>query len=287
MTSVRGSLGRAKRVPFSNRILSRVIVTTVGHDITTFQNKRELLASFIDSIKGHRALVSRGILHRDISINNILIDRTPSSSQKGILIDLDYAIKMSRLESSGAPHRTGTYVYMAIEILDNENTVHDPRHDLESFLYVFLHLCTLSKIPSASRSQTTSAQNNRDPSNFSQSQPAQHTQSEPQPTSHATSSSLASPLYVEWASKRSHRDLADSKHRKMTDPNMFREIEACFHPDMKDLVPLARSWRKLLFRYNTETEMMDIGPPKDETGRQKLYEDILALLERELQTLSE
>ena len=47
---------------------------------------------------GHRALSEAHILHRDVSVNNILID---SSDSSGILIDLDLAAKV---HVDGAPH---------------------------------------------------------------------------------------------------------------------------------------------------------------------------------------
>ena len=49
------------------------------------------------------------ILHRDISINNIMISQNPADGEpRGFLIDLDTAIKVDTYRPSGAPHRTGT-----------------------------------------------------------------------------------------------------------------------------------------------------------------------------------
>ncbi|KAL0631052.1 hypothetical protein Q9L58_010091 [Maublancomyces gigas] len=126
--------------PF-DRIHTRVL-TRKGRSITTFTSAHELLCAFYGAIKGHRSLYENGILHRDVSINNIMIafpDQHRSDGLTGFLIDLDMAIETSDTEPSGAPHRTGTMEFMAIGTLNGE--VHTFRHDLESFYYVFLWIC--------------------------------------------------------------------------------------------------------------------------------------------------
>lgn len=75
---------------------------------------------------------------------------TDSNSPKGFLIDLDLAKELHPLPtdqsykptSTGThrPHRTGTLMFMAIEVLDH-TCRHTYRHDLESFLYVLIYLC--------------------------------------------------------------------------------------------------------------------------------------------------
>ena len=77
-----------------------------------------------------------GILHRDISIGNILLTETEDD---GFLIDLDLAIKVKDYEPSGAPSRTGTKVFMSIgALLGHQHTF---MHDLESFFWVFFWIC--------------------------------------------------------------------------------------------------------------------------------------------------
>ncbi|RPB18322.1 hypothetical protein L211DRAFT_772699, partial [Terfezia boudieri ATCC MYA-4762] len=102
-----------------------------------------------------------GILHRDVSINNIIAITsplatvpktpptiggeflyTPGTDLYGCLIDLDYAVVITEQDTSGIPERTGTYPFIAIAILQGAATglatIHRYRHDLESFLYVLL-----------------------------------------------------------------------------------------------------------------------------------------------------
>ncbi|KAF8430829.1 hypothetical protein BGX38DRAFT_1263558 [Terfezia claveryi] len=139
-----------------NRVLSRLVLSPTGRPLldsilSPLQVAEGLLAGLI----GHASLFFQGgILHRDISPNNIIIidDSLPqltsvsshvaASDQfawiwphdtplRGCLIDLDYAIKASA-QPSGALDRTGTYPFIAIQILRGQER-HRYRHDLESF----------------------------------------------------------------------------------------------------------------------------------------------------------
>lgn len=90
-----------------------------------------------DAIKAHKSLyIKGGILHRDISENNIIItDPKKADGFTGMLIDLDLA-KIVGSGRSGARHQTGTMQFMAIGVL--RKVAHTYRHDLESFFYVLL-----------------------------------------------------------------------------------------------------------------------------------------------------
>lgn len=139
-----------------NRIHWRTVVSRVGSALTSFRSISQLLAALHDASKGHRSLLTLAhTLHRDISINNIMIAKTAEpNTPRGFLIDLDLAISVgaSPTFASGAPHRTGTREFMAIGVLLRHQ--HTYRHDVESFLHVFLWICvyydgpsTLSKSP--------------------------------------------------------------------------------------------------------------------------------------------
>ncbi|KAI9863684.1 MAG: hypothetical protein M1813_003707 [Trichoglossum hirsutum] len=123
--------------PFDNRIFCCLVVSPPGRAIKEFRSILELLEAFRDIIKGHRSLYQVGkILHRDVSINNVIItDAKKEEDPRGMLIDLDLAKEMGS-GPSGARHRTGTMEFMAIEVL--ECKPHTYRHDLESLFYVFL-----------------------------------------------------------------------------------------------------------------------------------------------------
>lgn len=84
---------------------------------------------------GHKSLFDAGILHRDISIGNILL----TNKDDGFLIDLDLAVKTRDYQASGAPSKTGTKIFMAIGALSSEP--YSFMHDLESFFWVLFWIC--------------------------------------------------------------------------------------------------------------------------------------------------
>ena len=85
---------------------------------------------------GHESLYRAGILHRDIPMGNILLEEDESD---GFLIDLDLAVEVNRQKSSGTPEKTGTKVFMAIGVLNDDP--HSFMHDLESFFWVLFWIC--------------------------------------------------------------------------------------------------------------------------------------------------
>lgn len=122
---------------YQNRILACIVTSPVGRPLHTFQCPLELLQVFRDAIKCHRSLYyDAKILHQDVSPGNIIIlDGQDEGEPRGILIDLDSAIELAE-GAETEPDITGTRPFMAIGVLKSER--HTYRHDLESFLYVFL-----------------------------------------------------------------------------------------------------------------------------------------------------
>ncbi|RPB18865.1 hypothetical protein L211DRAFT_843186 [Terfezia boudieri ATCC MYA-4762] len=140
-----------------DRMLTVMVLAPIGTPIskptlTPLEIAQALLAGLI----GHASLFFQaGILHRDLSPNNIIALKQPirtalptllSQNQThiynlyGCLIDLDYAVDTHINGASGAADRTGTYPFIAINVLTSQE-IHRYRHDLESFLYVLLWVC--------------------------------------------------------------------------------------------------------------------------------------------------
>ncbi|KAJ0121961.1 hypothetical protein J7T55_002472 [Diaporthe amygdali] len=122
---------------FQNRVLACIVTSPVGRPLHTFQSVLELIQVFRDAIKCHRSLYyDARILHQDVSPGNmIILDGQDDGKPRGILIDLDSAMELA--EGVGTElDITGTRPFMAIGVLKSEP--HTYRHDLESFLYVFL-----------------------------------------------------------------------------------------------------------------------------------------------------
>ncbi|KAI1496149.1 FunK1 protein kinase [Biscogniauxia marginata] len=122
---------------FQNRSLACMVTSPAGRPLHTFRSLLELLQVFRDAIKCHRSLFyDAKILHQDISSRNIIIlDRLDARQPKGVLIDLDSAIELTE-QYEIEFGIIGTRPYIAIGVLKSER--HTYRHDLESFLYVFL-----------------------------------------------------------------------------------------------------------------------------------------------------
>ncbi|KAI1198414.1 hypothetical protein F5X97DRAFT_299682 [Nemania serpens] len=124
----------------SNREHRRVVLCDYGTPIYKASSRAALLKALEGCINGHKCLRGAGILHRDISINNVMINEDKdSTSPFSFLIDLDLAIKEDREGCSGAKGRTGTRAFMAIGLLDDEQ--HSYMHDLESFFWVLFWIC--------------------------------------------------------------------------------------------------------------------------------------------------
>ncbi|KAG8664999.1 uncharacterized protein FPOAC1_012977 [Fusarium poae] len=123
-----------------NRVHRRVILRDYGMPIYKASSRSALLAAFERCIEGHESLHRAGFLHRDISVNNLMINEDDDNpSWPSFLIDLDLAIKESREAASGAKGKTGTRAFMAIGALLGER--HSFMHDLESFFWVLFWLC--------------------------------------------------------------------------------------------------------------------------------------------------
>lgn len=133
----RTSLSKSPMEPSEhNRIHRRVVTSRPGKPLNEASTCLAIVAAFIGAITGHQSLLKAGILHRDISIGNIMLTETEDD---GFLIDLDLAIKVKDHEPSGAPSRTGTKVFMSIGALLGDQ--HNFMLDLESFFWVFFWIC--------------------------------------------------------------------------------------------------------------------------------------------------
>ncbi|KKA30700.1 hypothetical protein TD95_005428, partial [Thielaviopsis punctulata] len=126
-----------------NRVHKRAVFRDVGSPIYKEESLSILLESFAQCIKAHKSLLDAGILHRDISIGNLLINQDRSDpSRLGLLIDLDHAVDINRTSPSGLAVRTGTFLFMSIDILSgHKGFQHSFMDDLESFFWVLFWVC--------------------------------------------------------------------------------------------------------------------------------------------------
>lgn len=138
---LRSSSKTPSNKPLPNRVHRRIVLRDYGRPIYEASSRSALLRALEGCIHGHDSLRKAGVLHRDISINNLMIneDKDNASSWPCFLIDLDLAIKEPRDKATGAKGKTGTRAFMAIGVLLGEQ--HSFMHDLESFFWVLLWIC--------------------------------------------------------------------------------------------------------------------------------------------------
>ncbi|TFK52735.1 hypothetical protein OE88DRAFT_1294286 [Heliocybe sulcata] len=129
---------------YSPRIHQCIVLQSIGIPLSQFRSTCELVEATRDAMKGHQHLFEKlQILHRDISVNNIMISVDPKAEggAKGFIIDLEYAaFFQDRRPASTLREITGTIYFMAIERLDEDyQGEHKSHHDLESFYWSLLY----------------------------------------------------------------------------------------------------------------------------------------------------
>ncbi|KAF9218531.1 hypothetical protein BS17DRAFT_742020 [Gyrodon lividus] len=102
----------------------------------------DMFEAWRQCVMGHYAFWKAGIHHRDVSCENLMY-YTTNEGVMGVLNDCDVA----SLTDGGrvGNKRTGTIPFMAIELLREDGqsgrVEHIYRHNLESFIWVFIWIC--------------------------------------------------------------------------------------------------------------------------------------------------
>ncbi|OCH89037.1 hypothetical protein OBBRIDRAFT_836099 [Obba rivulosa] len=93
-------------------VLHRVFIYPVGRPLYKARSELELIRGMRAALRGHKFLCDQSILHRDISVGNIMLssDENPAESAEGFLMDLESALCMGpRVETRTLnPVRTPT-----------------------------------------------------------------------------------------------------------------------------------------------------------------------------------
>jgi hypothetical protein len=80
-------------------------------------NSLSLILRVLD--EGHRKLWLAGVQHRDVSLNNLMYYRAVDGQVRGVLNDFDLAILRDEAAREVGTDRTGTWPFMAIDLLKN------------------------------------------------------------------------------------------------------------------------------------------------------------------------
>ncbi|KAF8138770.1 hypothetical protein EV363DRAFT_1414249, partial [Boletus edulis] len=132
---IRGFLdAQIETLGVENRVLT-ISASDLKRPVKYFWGVHDFVRGLRGALLGHEYLTKIGILHRDISENNIVLGLRPEE-QRGYLIDLDMAILQNAEEPTQAQAQPGTFPYISYNVLwGGKHTQFD---DVESFLYVLL-----------------------------------------------------------------------------------------------------------------------------------------------------
>ncbi|KAI0667826.1 hypothetical protein C8Q78DRAFT_981280 [Trametes maxima] len=134
------------------RVHSRLVFKEVCRGLEDFKGSRELVHAIRDALRGHRwAWEERKMLHRDVSVGNILIyddPEKPGSQSKGLLCDWELAKSEAEIQNPRASQasRSGTLQFMSALLSWYPQKDHLLSDDLESFMHV-LTWCTMMYLP--------------------------------------------------------------------------------------------------------------------------------------------
>ncbi|EPQ53830.1 hypothetical protein GLOTRDRAFT_131160 [Gloeophyllum trabeum ATCC 11539] len=136
---------KLKRDKYDERTLHRCILASVGIPLSRFTSTRQLLEAVRDAIIGHKNMWERGVLHRDISLHNILISLYPKQEggAKGFLIDPEYAVIQGEPGyDQDVLNVCGTPMFMSIDRQPEVTSggPHEPWHDVESFYWLLVYV---------------------------------------------------------------------------------------------------------------------------------------------------
>ncbi|KAG1778646.1 hypothetical protein EV702DRAFT_1196157 [Suillus placidus] len=102
----------------TSHTLHHLVLDIVGEKLTDFESSRQLVQSVSDTLGAHHdAFGNTKILHRDLSIGNIVIYQG-----KGFLIDWDLA-KLLIIQGPQQTTRTGTWQFMSAHIVKNIHAI--------------------------------------------------------------------------------------------------------------------------------------------------------------------
>ncbi|RPD60619.1 hypothetical protein L227DRAFT_525850, partial [Lentinus tigrinus ALCF2SS1-6] len=131
------------------RIHSRIVLKEICRRLEDFKNTLELVSCVYDAVIAHERAWKLGILHRDISIGNILLlDIDGGQDARGLLADWDLAKTKEQLEDFSPTQifRSGTWQFMSAQLQQYKDKRHEVSDDLESFMHV-LDWCAYKYLP--------------------------------------------------------------------------------------------------------------------------------------------
>ncbi|KAK0452052.1 uncharacterized protein EV420DRAFT_704485 [Desarmillaria tabescens] len=131
-----------KEGTYEERVL-RITVLEELLPITSLGKDSDYAQVFVDILQCHKWLYDHPrILHRDISMANLMYRIDSEGNIVGVLNDFDLS-SLLPIDKATSFRRTGTPPYMALDLLkeQDDSGPHLYRHDLEALFYVMLMIC--------------------------------------------------------------------------------------------------------------------------------------------------
>ncbi|EAU81211.2 other/FunK1 protein kinase [Coprinopsis cinerea okayama7 len=124
----------------------RLVVKEVGLPISNFRNGREMVTLISHGVAAHGYGYKKGYMHRDISAGNLLIfvrqdvvNGQLKEERHGLLTDWELAKKLTD-KGPRQLERTGTWQFLAVDILNNPSKPVEVWHEMESWFHLTLWL---------------------------------------------------------------------------------------------------------------------------------------------------
>ncbi|EKM54211.1 uncharacterized protein PHACADRAFT_210029 [Phanerochaete carnosa HHB-10118-sp] len=131
-------------LPLRSHVHSRII-QDLAYPLWSVRGTRELVQVLRDALIVIQNARAAGILHRDISVGNVMITK----DGRGILNDWDHSYRITSNSTdkhsniNRPPFRTGTWQFMSCRIPKNPQANHDVLDDVESVFWVLLFIALL------------------------------------------------------------------------------------------------------------------------------------------------
>ncbi|TFK48362.1 hypothetical protein OE88DRAFT_518314 [Heliocybe sulcata] len=148
---------KKRRPEVSDRVGYWISQPYYGPSLEYFDSVPNFLRAMYDVVLGSKELYSIGIIHRDISIQNALLDTRAESPDYGILIDLDMAVSLDRTTSGVKTDiKTGTRAFQSLKVLSGEKGYHTYLDELESVFWAFSYIACSYESPGVPKKPTPS-----------------------------------------------------------------------------------------------------------------------------------
>ncbi|CAA7263662.1 unnamed protein product [Cyclocybe aegerita] len=128
IAGLRGMEGQEWPTGMVDRLFRRIVLMAYGEQINKFTDRKQFLYAFRDAVGGHQNMWDINVIHRDISINNILIgEEDAGAGWQGVVIDLDMAVFWEHMTTMAAvDFRTGTRAFQSLFVMANGKPVEKP-----------------------------------------------------------------------------------------------------------------------------------------------------------------